>query len=228
MNEQGLISSSRAGWALLGLSAAFVAAAAFLVRDAPTDVPGLEVATAEDVVDAVLHLAYPLVGALIIARNRANLFGWVFCLGRAVLRGEPLRGRLQHLRDVHTSRLAACTPVALARERPASRPEFRPCRHDGAAALPHGAPADAALVDRRRRRRCDDRARDDLDGDPARPGRRGRSVSGSEPARHRRRRRRRGRARVCRPRSCSSSQPSDRSRRRQSASAARTARSAGS
>ena len=81
MNEHGSISSSRAGWALLGLSAAFVAAAAFLVRDAPTDVPGLEVATAEDVVDAVLHLAYPLVGALIIARNRANLFGWVFCLG---------------------------------------------------------------------------------------------------------------------------------------------------
>jgi hypothetical protein len=81
VNEHGLISSSRAGWALLGLSAALVAAAAFLVRDAPTDVPGLEVATAEDVVDAVLHLAYPLVGALIIARNRANLFGWVFCLG---------------------------------------------------------------------------------------------------------------------------------------------------
>jgi hypothetical protein len=82
MSKQGLISSpGGAGWALLGLSAAFVAAAAFLVRDAPTDVPGLEVATAEDVVDAVLHLAYPLVGALIIARNRANLFGWVFCLG---------------------------------------------------------------------------------------------------------------------------------------------------
>jgi hypothetical protein len=81
VNEHGLISSSRAGWALLGLSAALVAAAAFLVRDAPTDVPGLEVATAEDVVDAVLHLAYPLVGALIIVRNPANLFGWVFCLG---------------------------------------------------------------------------------------------------------------------------------------------------
>jgi hypothetical protein len=80
MNDQES-TSSRAGWALLGLAAAFVAAAAFLVRDAPTDVPGLEVATAEDVADAVLHLAYPLVGALIIARNRANLFGWVFCLG---------------------------------------------------------------------------------------------------------------------------------------------------
>jgi hypothetical protein len=72
--------SSRAGWAPLCLSAAFVAAAALLVRGAPTDVPGLEVATAEDVVDAVLFLAFPLVGALILARQPGNLFGWAFCL----------------------------------------------------------------------------------------------------------------------------------------------------
>ena len=37
----------------LALSVAFVASAAFLVRGAPTDVSGLEVATAEDVVDAI-------------------------------------------------------------------------------------------------------------------------------------------------------------------------------
>ena len=73
-------SQSRAGWALLALSAAFILAAAFLVRGAPTDVPGLEVATAEDVVDASLHLAYALVGVLILARRPGNLFGWVFLL----------------------------------------------------------------------------------------------------------------------------------------------------
>jgi hypothetical protein len=69
-----------AGWALLALSAAFVAGAAFLVRGAPMDVPGLEVATAEDVVDAVLHLTYALVGALILTRQPGNLFGWAFLL----------------------------------------------------------------------------------------------------------------------------------------------------
>jgi hypothetical protein len=69
-----------AGWALLALSAAFVAGAAFLVRGAPTDVLGLEVATAEDVVDAVLHLGYALVGALILTRQPGNLFGWAFLL----------------------------------------------------------------------------------------------------------------------------------------------------
>jgi hypothetical protein len=74
------MSSSRVGWALLGLSAAFIAAAAFLVRGAPTDIPGLEVATAEDVVDAFLNLAFALVGALILARQPRNLFGWAFLL----------------------------------------------------------------------------------------------------------------------------------------------------
>jgi hypothetical protein len=73
-------STSLAGWAALGLSVAFIAAAAFLVRGAPTDVPGLEVATAEDVVDAFLNLAFALVGAVILVRQPRNLFGWAFCL----------------------------------------------------------------------------------------------------------------------------------------------------
>jgi hypothetical protein len=68
------------GWVVLGLSAAFVTAAAYLVRGAPTNVPGLEVGTAEDVVDAVLNLAFPLVGALILARQPRNLFAWALCL----------------------------------------------------------------------------------------------------------------------------------------------------
>jgi hypothetical protein len=38
------------------------------------------VATAEDVADAVLHLAFALVGALILVRQPGNLFGWAFCL----------------------------------------------------------------------------------------------------------------------------------------------------
>jgi len=80
MKDHGSTSSARVGWALLGLSAGFIAAAAFLVRGAPTDVPGLEVATAEDVVDAFLHLGYALVGALILARHPRNLFGWAFLL----------------------------------------------------------------------------------------------------------------------------------------------------
>jgi hypothetical protein len=80
MKEHEPRSSSRTGWALLGLSAAFVTGAAFLVRGAPTDVPGLEVATAEDVVDAFLHLGYALVGVLILVRQPRNLFGWAFLL----------------------------------------------------------------------------------------------------------------------------------------------------
>jgi hypothetical protein len=79
MEERGSTSWWRAGWAPLGLSAALIAAAAFLVRGAPTDVPGLEVATAEDVADAVLFLAFPLVGGLILARQPGNLLGWTFC-----------------------------------------------------------------------------------------------------------------------------------------------------
>jgi hypothetical protein len=78
--RSNFMSLERAGWALLGLSAAFIAAAAFLVRGAPTDVPGLEVATAEDVVDAFLNLAFALVGALILARRPRTLFGWAFLL----------------------------------------------------------------------------------------------------------------------------------------------------
>jgi hypothetical protein len=80
MKEHESTLSSRTGWALLGLAAAFIAAAAFLVRGAPSDVPGLEVATAEDVVDASLNLAFALVGALILARQPRNLFGWAFLL----------------------------------------------------------------------------------------------------------------------------------------------------
>ena len=97
-----------------------------------------------------------------------------------------------------------------------------------AAALPDGPPADETLVDRRRRRGCLDRARDDLDGDPPRPGRRGCSVLGRESARDSRRRRRGRRARARRARFCSSSQPSGRSRPWSSAPAARMATSAGS
>jgi hypothetical protein len=67
-------------WAPLVLSCILAAAAALLVRGAPPDVPGLEVATNEDVVDAVLDLAFPLVGALILIREPRNLFGWAFAL----------------------------------------------------------------------------------------------------------------------------------------------------
>ena len=80
MNIQRSTTTSRAGWALLGLAVAFIAAAAFLVRGAPTDVPGLEVATAEDLVDAFGDLAFALVGALILARQPGNLFAWAFLL----------------------------------------------------------------------------------------------------------------------------------------------------
>ena len=68
------------GWLCFGLSVALVLGAAVLVRGAPTDVPGLEVATAEDVVDSVLDLSFPLVGALVLSRWPGNLFGWAFCL----------------------------------------------------------------------------------------------------------------------------------------------------
>jgi hypothetical protein len=68
------------GWLCFSLSVAFVLLAAVLVRGAPTDVQGLEVATAEDVVDSVLDLAFPLVGALVLTRWPGNLFGWAFCL----------------------------------------------------------------------------------------------------------------------------------------------------
>jgi hypothetical protein len=68
------------GWLCFGLSVALVLAAAVLVRGAPTDVPGLEVATAEDVVDSVLDLSFPLVGALVLSRWPGSLFGWAFCL----------------------------------------------------------------------------------------------------------------------------------------------------
>jgi hypothetical protein len=70
----------RIGWALLALSVALIAGAAFLVRGAPSNIPGLEVATAEDVVDAVLDLAFALVGALILARQPGNLLGWALLL----------------------------------------------------------------------------------------------------------------------------------------------------
>ena len=53
--------SPYAGWAPLVLSCILAAGAALLVRGAPPDVPGLEVATNEDIVDAVLDLAFPLV-----------------------------------------------------------------------------------------------------------------------------------------------------------------------
>lgn len=71
--------AARAAWLLLALAGALIVAAAFLVRGAPTDVPGLEVATAEDVVDSILDLAFPLVGALVVSRDPRNLFGWAFC-----------------------------------------------------------------------------------------------------------------------------------------------------
>jgi hypothetical protein len=80
MSVRKSTATPRIGWALLALSVALIAAAAFLVRGAPSDVPGLEVATAEDVVDAVLNLAFALVGALIIARQPRNLFGWAFLM----------------------------------------------------------------------------------------------------------------------------------------------------
>ena len=71
---------SRAGWAPFVLSVLFVTAAALLVRGAPSDVPGLEVATNEDMVDAFFNLGFPLVGALILVRDPGNLFGWAFAL----------------------------------------------------------------------------------------------------------------------------------------------------
>ena len=80
MSEQARTEGSRAGWALFAVSATFVAAAAFLVQDAPSDVPGLEVATPEDVADAILDLGFGAVGALVVARDRRNLFGWALCL----------------------------------------------------------------------------------------------------------------------------------------------------
>jgi hypothetical protein len=80
MNVRKSTATPRIGWALLALSVALIAGAAFLVRGAPANVRGLEVATAEDVVDAVLHLAFALVGALIITRQPRNLFGWAFLL----------------------------------------------------------------------------------------------------------------------------------------------------
>jgi hypothetical protein len=80
MVQEGSTSQSRTAWALVALSTAFIVAGAFLVRGAPTDIPGLEVATAEDVVDAALHLAYAVVGALVVARLAGNLLGWTFLL----------------------------------------------------------------------------------------------------------------------------------------------------
>jgi len=80
MSDRAGDHGSSAGWTLLTASSAFVAAAALLVRGAPTDVPGLEVATAEDVADAVLHLGFAAAGALVIARDRRNLYGWALCL----------------------------------------------------------------------------------------------------------------------------------------------------
>ena len=80
MNEHATNAGSRAGWALFAVSAAFIASAAFLVRGAPGDIPGLEVATAEDVADAVLHLGFAAAGALVLARSRRNLYGWALCL----------------------------------------------------------------------------------------------------------------------------------------------------
>lgn len=80
MNVRKSTATPRIGWALLALSVAFIVGAAFLVRGAPSNVPGLEVAPAEEVVDAVLNLAFALVGALIIARQPRNLFGWAFLL----------------------------------------------------------------------------------------------------------------------------------------------------
>jgi len=70
--------SPHAGWAPLVLSCILAAGAALLVRGAPPDVPGLEVATNEDIADALLDLAFPLVGALILIREPRNLFGWAF------------------------------------------------------------------------------------------------------------------------------------------------------
>src|SRR4030095_11888707 len=88
------MSSSRVGWSLLGLSAAFIAAAAFLVRGAPTDIAGLEVATAEDVGCAFLTLPCALVGPLIGPRQPGNRFGWAFllvalCFEASLFAGAP-------------------------------------------------------------------------------------------------------------------------------------------
>jgi hypothetical protein len=80
MNLSNSTKTSAVRWAPLALSAVFIAGAAYLVRGAPANIPGLEVATAEDVVDATLYLAFPLVGALILARQPTNLFAWAFCL----------------------------------------------------------------------------------------------------------------------------------------------------
>lgn len=80
MNPSNSTKTSPVRWAPLALSAVLIAGAAYLVRGAPPDIPGLEVATAEDVVDATLYLAFPLVGALILARQPTNLFAWAFCL----------------------------------------------------------------------------------------------------------------------------------------------------
>ncbi|HSL63044.1 MAG TPA: hypothetical protein VK874_00165 [Gaiellaceae bacterium] len=70
--------AARVAWTLTAIAGALVLAAGLLVRDAPTGVPGLEVATAEDVVDAILYLAFPLVGALLVSRDPRNLFAWAF------------------------------------------------------------------------------------------------------------------------------------------------------
>jgi hypothetical protein len=80
MSVRKSTATPRIGWALLALSVALIAGAAFLVHGAPSIIPGLEVATAEDVVDAVLDLAFALVGALILARQPRNLFGWALLL----------------------------------------------------------------------------------------------------------------------------------------------------
>ena len=79
------------------------AAAALLVRGAPTDVPGLEVATSEDIVDATLDLAFPLVGALILVREPRNLFGWAFalvglCLEASLFAASYARTRCSRIR----------------------------------------------------------------------------------------------------------------------------------
>jgi hypothetical protein len=72
--------ATRLAWIPLALSALLVCSAALLVRNAPSDVPGLEVATNEDIVDAFFNLGFPLVGGLIVARDPRNLFGWAFGL----------------------------------------------------------------------------------------------------------------------------------------------------
>ena len=176
MKEQESTSSSRAGWALLGLAAAFIAAAAFLVRGAPTSVPGLEVATAEDVVDASLWTTTTaLVGALILARQPRNLFGWAFLLVALCFEASLFAGAYSTYGTfTHPGSLPAPQLLSLVERHP-DRAVHRPRRHARAAALPNRSPADEALVDRRCRRGCVARARDHLDGDP--PGRCGRGCS---------------------------------------------------